>query len=175
MEEQREASAALAQPDGAVTVDTGGGAHITGAVHTAGGALIGRDHITYAFPAVQPPPVDEATLAADAARLAALPLDRVPDPAPLPAGSRLPYRPNPLFTGREVELRTLASALRTPHPSLPSPAWEGSARRSWRLSSATATASTSPVGCSGCISPTRRPSRLRWPSAAGRAGWGCGR
>jgi tetratricopeptide (TPR) repeat protein len=43
-----------------------------------------------------------------------LPLDPgqpIPPPGPLPAGSRLPFPPNPLFTGREDELRQLARIL----------------------------------------------------------------
>ena len=40
-----------------------------------------------------------------------LPTDRLPPHAPLPPGSRMPYRVNPLFTGREPELLALAGAL----------------------------------------------------------------
>lgn len=40
-----------------------------------------------------------------------LPLDAVPDPAPLPAGSYMPLRRNPLFVGREHDLRRLVYAL----------------------------------------------------------------
>ena len=35
----------------------------------------------------------------------------LPDPGPLPPGSRIPYHRNPLFTGREEELRALAARL----------------------------------------------------------------
>ena len=56
--------------------------------------------------------MDPEVLAAAEARLAALPLDTVPDPAPLPPGSRMPLRPNPLFVGREADLRALAGALK---------------------------------------------------------------
>ena len=35
----------------------------------------------------------------------------LPDPGPLPSGSRIPYHRNPLFTGREEELRALAARL----------------------------------------------------------------
>ncbi len=42
----------------------------------------------------------------------ALPLDEIPDPGPLPAGSRMPFAHNPLFVGREEELRALARQLR---------------------------------------------------------------
>lgn len=50
---------------------------------------------------------------AEAARLLAeLPLDRIPDPAPLPPGSRMPLSPNPLFVGREQDLKDIAAALK---------------------------------------------------------------
>lgn len=44
-----------------------------------------------------------------------LPLDSVPGPAALPEGSRMPYGHNPLFVGRETELRELARAMQ-PYP-----------------------------------------------------------
>ena len=44
--------------------------------------------------------------------LAAIPLDVVPPHAPLPAGSRMPLAPNPLFVGRGDELLHVARALR---------------------------------------------------------------
>src|SRR5687767_1087664 len=59
---------------------------------------------------LQPPPLDAAMLAAAEARLAALPVDTLPAVAPLPGGSRMPFSPNPLFVGRETDLRTLAAA-----------------------------------------------------------------
>ena len=40
-----------------------------------------------------------------------IPIDTIPYPAPLPAGSRMPLSPNPLFVGREAALRQLATAL----------------------------------------------------------------
>ena len=52
-------------------------------------------------------------LAAARARLQALPLDTVPDPAPLPAGSHMPLLPNALFVGRAPELLALARALKS--------------------------------------------------------------
>lgn len=54
-------------------------------------------------PPVSLPPEDGAP-----ARLAAIPLDHVPSPAPLPAGSRVPFAPSPDFVGREHELLTIA-------------------------------------------------------------------
>ena len=36
---------------------------------------------------------------------------RIPDPAPLPAGSRMPFSKNPLFVGREADLKQLADVL----------------------------------------------------------------
>ena len=41
----------------------------------------------------------------------ALPIDVLPAPGPLPAGSRMPFAPNPLFVGRQEDLRTLARQL----------------------------------------------------------------
>jgi hypothetical protein len=52
------------------------------------------------------------TLEAAEALLAALPLDTIPDPAPLPPGSRIPLRRNPLFVGRAADLHALAAALK---------------------------------------------------------------
>jgi len=61
-----------------------------------------------AFPgAVAPPSEPEA-----AARLADLPLDTVPEPGPLPPGSRMPLARNKLFVGREDDLRALARHLK---------------------------------------------------------------
>jgi tetratricopeptide (TPR) repeat protein len=43
-----------------------------------------------------------------------LPRDRIPEPAPLPPGSRMHMRRNPQFVGREAQLHELAEALQTP-------------------------------------------------------------
>jgi tetratricopeptide (TPR) repeat protein len=59
-----------------------------------------------------PRPVDPETLAAAARQLAALPLEIIPNPVSLPPGSRMPLRRNPLFVGREADLRALATALK---------------------------------------------------------------
>lgn len=66
------------------------------------------------FPGPAPSPPDP-----DAARdlLATLPLDEVPSPGPLPAGSRMPLAHNPLFVGREEDLKTLARQLRAKETS----------------------------------------------------------
>jgi tetratricopeptide (TPR) repeat protein len=62
----------------------------------------------------QPPalPGAAATSAAAEQRLAALPLDSLPEPAALPPGSRMPFLHNPLFVGRAAELRRIADALK---------------------------------------------------------------
>src|SRR5215210_88011 len=61
----------------------------------------------------RPGSLNHATLAAARQRLSELPLDEVPDPAPLPRGSStvLPQQ-NPSFVGREEELKTLAASLK---------------------------------------------------------------
>ena len=56
---------------------------------------------------IAPPDPAEA-----AARLAELPLDVVPEPALLPPGSRMPLSANPLFVGRQDDLRALALSLK---------------------------------------------------------------
>jgi tetratricopeptide (TPR) repeat protein len=53
-----------------------------------------------------------AGLGAPSLDLDDLPLDTIPDPAPLPPGSRMPLSHNPLFVGREADLRTLAEVLK---------------------------------------------------------------
>jgi tetratricopeptide (TPR) repeat protein len=45
-------------------------------------------------------------------RLATLPLEDIPEPTPLPPGSRMPFAVNPLFVGREDNLRALARQLK---------------------------------------------------------------
>lgn len=49
---------------------------------------------------------------AAAALLAALPTDTVPDVTTLSPGSRMPFSPNPLFTGRDAVLMQVARALK---------------------------------------------------------------
>ena len=64
------------------------------------------------FSALSRYPVETDVLAAAEARLAALPLDAIPEIAPLPTGSQMPLRANPLFVGREPDLRALAAGLK---------------------------------------------------------------
>lgn len=45
-------------------------------------------------------------------KLNELPIDRLPEPAPLPPGSLMPFSKNPLFVGRETDLQTIATALK---------------------------------------------------------------
>ncbi|HEX6290566.1 MAG TPA: FxSxx-COOH system tetratricopeptide repeat protein [Herpetosiphonaceae bacterium] len=56
-------------------------------------------------------PSDPGSQATPQPPIAPLPLDRVPSPAPLPPGSRMPFSCNPLFVGRDTDLRQLARAL----------------------------------------------------------------
>ena len=46
-----------------------------------------------------------------------LPVDDIPEPGPLPEGSRMPFAVNPLFVGREEDLRTLARQLKAEETS----------------------------------------------------------
>jgi hypothetical protein len=61
---------------------------------------------------VPPRPAGPPSLADAERRLEGLPLDDIPDLAPLPPGSRMPLSPNPLFVGREEDLKALAKALK---------------------------------------------------------------
>ncbi len=53
-----------------------------------------------------PLPADKGESGAET--LAQLPVDEIPEPSPLPPGSRMPLASNPSFVGREDELRELA-------------------------------------------------------------------
>src|SRR5947207_3033950 len=64
------------------------------------------------FHGIPPRQIDPAALETALQQLAALPLDTIPDVAPLPTGSRVPFSPNPLFVGREADLRLLANAIK---------------------------------------------------------------
>jgi len=48
----------------------------------------------------------------------ALPLDEIPAPGSLPPGSRMPFAVNPLFVGRQEDLRTLARQLKAGETSV---------------------------------------------------------
>ena len=74
-------------------------------------AQYNADRITI-YTQATPRPVDPEILAIAERQLAALPLETIPAPAPLPPGSRMPLRRNPLFVGREADLRVLAVALK---------------------------------------------------------------
>jgi len=58
------------------------------------------------------PPGEEVDLASARSLLDALPIEGVPAPGPLPQGSRMPLSHNPLFVGREADLRTLSRQLK---------------------------------------------------------------
>jgi tetratricopeptide (TPR) repeat protein len=77
-----------------------------------GGDKVAGDKITNIYHSAPPQPADEETLAAAEQRLAGLPLDEAPPVAPLPSGSRMPYRRNPLFVGRQADLKQLARVLK---------------------------------------------------------------
>ncbi|HEV7666907.1 MAG TPA: FxSxx-COOH system tetratricopeptide repeat protein [Thermoanaerobaculia bacterium] len=80
------------------------------------GLVLGRVHPesvrfpgAHLFPGQAAAPPDPA--GAESA-LAALPLEEVPKPGPLPIGSRMLLAPNPLFVGREEDLKSLARQLK---------------------------------------------------------------
>ncbi len=73
-----------------------------------GGTAIGAIEYRWAPPS----PVDPTALTKARRLLKRMPLQAVPHPASLPDGSRMRLAPNPLFVGREAELRAMAVALR---------------------------------------------------------------
>lgn len=80
---------------------------------TASGDINIHDiHVGFTYTNVIPRPVDATTLKEAKAKLAKLPVKRVPSVAPLPPGSRMPHSFNPLFVGCQDDLRTLAVALK---------------------------------------------------------------
>jgi hypothetical protein len=83
-----------------------GGVAVGGDVH--GNIMVNNNTIHWS----PPKPLDEATIVAGIALLQRIPTEEIPAPGPLPDGSRVPYRPNPLFVGREAELRRIARAMR---------------------------------------------------------------
>src|SRR3712207_237056 len=81
------------------------------AVADRGGvATVNVTEITYKD--VQPRSVDAGTLERARRRFEELPLDGVPDPAPLPRVSLMPFGANSIFVGREKELKALAVSLK---------------------------------------------------------------
>jgi tetratricopeptide (TPR) repeat protein len=94
------------QPSSSHTQNIDGQAHVGVAVSgNVQGSIYNTQHI-HSVPQSTIDPVEAARL------LAELPLDRIPDPAPLPPGSRMPLSPNPLFVGREQDLKDIATALK---------------------------------------------------------------
>jgi hypothetical protein len=68
--------------------------------------------LLHALMELGPTPGAPARLAATQALLASMPTDALPPRSVLPAGSRMPLAPNPLFVGRGDELLQVAAALR---------------------------------------------------------------
>src|SRR6266567_8876689 len=61
---------------------------------------------------ILPCPEDTDTLTLAQLKLSELPLDIIPEVAPLPPDSHIRYRPNPHFVGRKGSLRALAAAVK---------------------------------------------------------------
>ena len=57
-------------------------------------------------------PTTPADIEAAQRKLAQLPLDVIPEVAPIPPGSRILFSHNPHFVGRQDNLQTLATALK---------------------------------------------------------------
>jgi Domain of unknown function (DUF4062) len=81
------------------------------------GPLLRLEHaraqeVHYHYDYIPLSPVDADTLAEAEQLLAEMPLDDVPDTAPLPQGSVAPLRKNPLFKGREAAFQALAKVLK---------------------------------------------------------------
>jgi tetratricopeptide (TPR) repeat protein len=68
--------------------------------------------LLHALMELDPTPDTPARLTEAQALLASMPTDVLPDRGPLPAASRMPLSPNPLFVGRGEELLQIAAALR---------------------------------------------------------------
>jgi tetratricopeptide (TPR) repeat protein len=64
------------------------------------------------------PPRPTIDLAEAQQQLERLPLDRVPEPAPVPPNSRVQLSANPFFVGRESDLKTLAAILKQGTPAI---------------------------------------------------------
>jgi tetratricopeptide (TPR) repeat protein len=89
---------------GPASVNISGGQIIGAAVGANYGSITTNYHAAPAPSSIDP---EQAH-----ALLDRLPLDHVPNPTPLPPGSRMPLRPNPLFVGREADLLALAPDLK---------------------------------------------------------------
>jgi hypothetical protein len=72
----------------------------------------GSTAIVTVFQAAPPRPADPAEVAAAEALLAELPLDSLPEPSGLPAGSFMPWPRNRFFIGRKPVLRELAREIK---------------------------------------------------------------
>ena len=102
--------------------DTTDGAHyhidaVQAAAFAPGGEIsIQQLNVRQGGPASPPPPLPgPEEIAAGEARLANLPTDdkvAVPEPATFRLAARMPIQPNPLFVGRDDELRALARQLK---------------------------------------------------------------
>ena len=76
-----------------------------------GGDKVYGDKYIY-YPDARPAPVEPAVIAKAEMLLAELPVDEIPPISTLPNHSRIPYKANPLFVGREIELMRLARHLK---------------------------------------------------------------
>jgi hypothetical protein len=101
------------------TIATGGGDYAGGNIDKrqgtflqggTTGTVIGSADTVTIYSGVAPSTEEAPSLAAQA-RSAELPLDTIPEVASLPTGSRMPFARNPLFVGRQEDLRALARAL----------------------------------------------------------------
>src|SRR5690349_6180308 len=79
---------------------------LTGTIAIGAGATATTTHHHHYLAPTSP------NLATAQERLDSLPLDTVPDLAPLPPGSRMPLSRNPLFIGRTDDLMRLAATLK---------------------------------------------------------------
>ena len=129
----------------------------------------GGTAIVNVYQTAAPAPVDAERLAAAEARLAELPLDVIPEPAPLPAGSRMGLARNALFVGRDQDLKALAVALKAGETAAVGPrAAILAARR--RPRSLSGRECPGMEGCKGCApAALSRPTGLRcgplpWPA-----------
>jgi hypothetical protein len=88
------------------TINSDGGDVAQGNLDKRQGTFIAGNVYNYPQPRLAIDPTQAQQL------LDRLPLDAIPDPAPLPPGSRMPLSRNPFFVGRAEELSTLAATLK---------------------------------------------------------------